>query len=201
METSRRHTLPDIRSEMRPPDEVPERQHDSGDPNGCVTGKENSSDPVYGFVKSNYVLFTTVGQGRAPPVPENFVLDTGRELDLFHKKKNHSAWLAYICPVQSPKLVDACRRITKLCGLIHFAVRVEEFRARVSSISVQNLAVDCLPRTSFIDYLVETILPELRKVGLDRSSSIANTFRRSLNNPERISPLHLETSAENYGQR
>lgn len=58
-------------------------------------------------------------------------------------------------------------------GLIRLAIRIEEFRTRISLVLVQSLGVDCLLGTLFIDRHVGAILPRLRKAVFYHSHFVA----------------------------
>lgn len=68
----------------------------------------------------------------------------------------------------------------KFCGLIRFTVRVEEYRARVLFLLVQNLVGNSLLGILFLDHIAETILPEHWETLFFKSFSVSVASQRTL---------------------
>lgn len=85
----------------------------------------------------------------------------------------------------------------KLCGIICLTVRIGKFRARVPFLR-QNLAVDYLIRSSFVDHHVNTILPGLRKDVFYHNPSVSITAQCSLAKPKTSFTLELENLSQKF---
>lgn len=77
-----------------------------------------------------------------------------------------------------------------LYGLIHLTVRIGEYPAKVTFLVVQQLAVDCLLGTLYMDSGVKAILPGIRKVLFYHSLSVAITGQSLLPSRKRPSLLN-----------
>lgn len=85
------------------------------------------------------------------------------------------------------------------CGFIYLTIRMGEFRVKVPFRVVQNLAVDRVPGTSFVEHHVNIFLPRLRKLVFYCSISVALTGQRSLTKPETSLARELENGFQNFG--
>lgn len=88
------------------------------------------------------------------------------------------------------ELLDASKRVTKLCCLTHLTVCVGDLRAAVSIFVVRNLVVDHLPGTELIDLHVN--FTRTPKVVLYHTSSVSITGHRCLTKPKAFFNLELE---------
>lgn len=79
-------------------------------------------------------------------VPVSTILDSDAGPKRIPKKRIDHARLFYIRLVQSPRLLDASKRMMELCNLFHLNVAIGEFRARLPVLAVYK-------RFSFRAYL------------------------------------------------
>lgn len=107
-----------------------------------VTDEEDSSDSVCFLAKRNYKLSPSAGRNGAVSIQVNTVLGIGAELSLVHKTRIGPARHSHIHPVQSPRILEASKRMMKSCELMCLTVRIGDCRARVQFLVAQNLAVE-----------------------------------------------------------
>lgn len=151
---------------------------------GYVTDKKSSFELKHVFAKREYKLPATVELVLAVSVLVGTLPDTGTGPSLIQKRRFNLKWHFYIHLVLSSRLLRGSKQLVKSCSLMPFNVSIGELLARVTFVSVQNLAIGCLPRTTFTVHYVEIVLPGLRKLNFFYALLVAITGQRSLNEPK-----------------
>ena len=127
------------------------------------------------FEKKNYKVTATVGQRRALMRAITQVLDSGAGPNLIHLRCVAEPWRAAIKSARSSPPIDASNRSMKALGELKLHVRLGEFCARVPFLVLTNLAVDCIPGTTFLDRHVKAILPPQSNVLFHHAPSVTLT--------------------------
>lgn len=135
---------------------------------------EGSADVV--FREKKLQFFAAFGRNEAVSIPVETAhrsTGTGVGPDLIPKRKTEPAWHPFICPIQSPKLVIASKRVMQSRGATHFTVLAGESRAMVPFFVVQNTGVSCVLGISFTDHRMEAIFLGLWKAVIHPSLSVS----------------------------
>ena len=127
------------------------------------------------FKKQKFKVTATVGQRRALMSAITPALDSSAGPNLIHLRCVAELWRAAIKSARSPPLIDASNRSMKALGELKLGVRIGDFCARVPTMVVTNLAVDCILGTTFLDSHVKAIVPLQRKVLFYHAPSVALT--------------------------
>lgn len=113
-------------------------------------------------------------------IPENTILNTCEGPNPICKIRTDPAWHSCSRQVQIKRLLDGPKRVRKSCDLTHSIVRLVDFRARVPFFVIQNLNVDCLLKTSFIDHHGKAVLRGPGRLVFRHSFSVAVIGERFL---------------------
>lgn len=148
-----------------------------------VAGKEGSSDSVSFLARRSYRLSALVGRDSAVSTLVNTVSDTGAGKRFIHKRRTDPAWRSYIHLVKSSKPLSTSKRVKKFCGIMYFAFRSVEFRARAPFPVIQNLAAVFVCGMTLINHLVRDVIPGQKKTLFYCSRFVAIAGQHSLTSP------------------
>lgn len=101
------------------------------------------------------------------------LLDTGAGPNLVNNAFLPREWQRKVVSTPSPSLRTATRETVKVEGIVRTFVQIGDLRVRAWSGVVENLAVDILLGTSFIDRFIISILAGERKVVPYHSCSVS----------------------------
>ena len=125
---------------------------------------QTEENPICMLRARNYKVNCLIGRRKDMLISKIAVLDSGSGPNLVHARAVPGRWREYVKPIQGPYLVDAQRKRITTLGSLRMIVRLGQFKALVDFIVVQNMAVDLILGTSFIDKHVKAIYPRYRKV-------------------------------------
>lgn len=108
--------------------------------------------------------------------------------------KDWHAGQSKVRPVQSSRLLNRSDRELRFCGFTHLIDRIRQHRTKVPLVVVQNLAVERLLSTPFINHHVKRTLLGLQKA-LFHHFSVTVIGQRSFSNPKICLPLELENKS------
>lgn len=132
-------------------------------------------------------------------IPVGTVLDITARSSLIQKRRMDPA--CRLRAIQSPRPLDASKRVMNFCGIIHLAVTIGMFQAEAPLREERNLAVNCLLAMSFIESHARAALPTPQDICFYLSSSVAITGLFFLKKPKNLALLNLNTGSEKKGQR
>lgn len=139
------------------------------------------------FRKPTYRVRISVGVTSQSMMTVASLFDTGAGPNLVNKSFIPRNWHRYVEPIEQPQLRTATREHVNVEGVIPMFVRIGDLRVRAWFGVVENLAVDILVGTSFIDRCIRGIFPTERKIVpwhsrpvsiLTSSSNISSKFPR-----------------------
>jgi hypothetical protein len=173
---------------------------------GTITQLERSAEiredaTIVLLAGANYKITAAVGADASSMAVVSTVLDTGSGLDLVHRRVLPDGMQMEPVPEGLPTVLAANKTRLSFAGVVRTAVRVGDMTTQQTQLVSENLPVDMVLGTRWIDSHVEAILPQRRLVALVTGCAVAIDATNPGRQPVRAAELTIVPSLSEVSVR